>query len=78
MQGRTSLVIAHRLSTIQDVDRIVVLHHGQVRENGTHAELLALRGIYRGSTAPVSRPRAPGRATAGRPESRPGEPAPLG
>ncbi len=46
MQGRTSLVIAHRLSTIQDVDRIVVLHHGRVRESGTHGELLRLGGIY--------------------------------
>ncbi|HEY3215113.1 MAG TPA: ABC transporter ATP-binding protein [Candidatus Eisenbacteria bacterium] len=46
MQGRTCLVIAHRLSTIQDVDRIVVLHHGRVREMGTHAELLERRGIY--------------------------------
>ncbi len=46
MEGRTSLIIAHRLSTIQHVDRIVVLHHGQVREIGTHAELLARNGIY--------------------------------
>jgi ATP-binding cassette subfamily B protein len=46
MRDRTSLVIAHRLSTIQDVDRIVVLHHGRVREIGTHAELLARNGIY--------------------------------
>jgi ATP-binding cassette subfamily B protein len=46
LAGRTSLVIAHRLSTIQDVDRIVVLHHGRVREMGTHAELLARGGIY--------------------------------
>ncbi|MGH7730358.1 MAG: ABC transporter ATP-binding protein [Candidatus Eiseniibacteriota bacterium] len=46
MRGRSCLVIAHRLSTIQDVDRIVVLHHGQVRETGTHAALMARRGIY--------------------------------
>ncbi len=46
MRGRTSLIIAHRLSTIQDVDRIVVLHRGRVREQGTHAELLEQRGIY--------------------------------
>jgi ATP-binding cassette subfamily B protein len=46
MEGRTSLVIAHRLSTVQDASRVVVLHHGQVREIGTHAELMAARGIY--------------------------------
>ncbi|MEK7329862.1 MAG: ABC transporter ATP-binding protein [Candidatus Eisenbacteria bacterium] len=46
MRGRSCVVIAHRLSTIQDVDRIVVIHHGRVRECGTHAELLAQRGIY--------------------------------
>ena len=46
MRGRTSFVIAHRLSTIQHANRIVVLHHGRVRETGTHAELLALGGIY--------------------------------
>jgi len=44
--GRTALVIAHRLSTIQDVDRILVLHHGRIRESGTHAELLGTGGIY--------------------------------
>jgi ATP-binding cassette subfamily B protein len=46
MAGRTSLVVAHRLSTIQDCDRILVLHHGKLRESGTHAELLRLGGIY--------------------------------
>jgi ABC-type multidrug transport system fused ATPase/permease subunit len=45
-RDRTSLVIAHRLSTVQDAHRIVVLHHGRVRETGTHAELIASRGIY--------------------------------
>ena len=44
--GRTSLVIAHRLSTIQRADRILVLHKGELREHGTHQELLAQRGIY--------------------------------
>ncbi len=44
--GRTSLVIAHRLSTIQRADRILVLHKGRLREQGTHGELLAARGIY--------------------------------
>jgi ATP-binding cassette subfamily B protein len=44
--GRTSIVIAHRLSTVQKADRILVLHKGEVRELGTHQELLALRGIY--------------------------------
>jgi len=48
VEGRTSLVIAHRLSTIQRADRIFVMHKGQLRESGTHQELLALRdGIYR-------------------------------
>ena len=39
-------MIAHRLSTIQDVDRIIVLHHGRIREMGTHAELIERKGIY--------------------------------
>lgn len=46
MSDRTSLVVAHRLSTIQKCDRIIVMHHGELREMGTHNELLALRGLY--------------------------------
>jgi ATP-binding cassette subfamily B protein len=46
MQARTSLVVAHRLSTIQKCDRILVFHHGELREAGTHNELLAGRGLY--------------------------------
>lgn len=46
LQERTSIVVAHRLSTIQRCDRIVVLHRGELREAGTHQELLTLRGLY--------------------------------
>ncbi|MSO45661.1 MAG: ATP-binding cassette domain-containing protein [Acidobacteria bacterium] len=46
MAGRTTMAIAHRLSTIQDMDKILVLHKGALREAGTHQELLAARGIY--------------------------------
>jgi ATP-binding cassette subfamily B protein len=46
VEGRTSIVIAHRLSTIQRADRILVMHKGQLRETGTHQELLAKRGLY--------------------------------
>lgn len=44
--GRTSIVIAHRLSTIQNADKIMVMHKGEIRESGTHQELLAMKGIY--------------------------------
>jgi ATP-binding cassette subfamily B protein len=46
MKARTTIAIAHRLSTIQDMDQILVLHKGKLRERGTHQELLARRGIY--------------------------------
>ena len=46
MRNRTCLLIAHRLSTIRNADRIIVLHHGEVREVGSHAELMAKAGIY--------------------------------
>ncbi|MBX3298188.1 MAG: ABC transporter ATP-binding protein [Acidobacteria bacterium] len=46
MEDRTSMVVAHRLSTIQRCDRIIVMHHGEIREIGSHAELLAERGLY--------------------------------
>jgi len=46
MKGRTCLVIAHRLSTIRNADRILVFHHGEIREIGTHAELMQKQGIY--------------------------------
>ncbi|MGC2696734.1 MAG: ABC transporter ATP-binding protein [Candidatus Angelobacter sp.] len=46
VEGRTSVMIAHRLSTIQRADKIIVMHKGQVREIGSHQELLAQRGIY--------------------------------
>ncbi|HYW74916.1 MAG TPA: ABC transporter ATP-binding protein [Pyrinomonadaceae bacterium] len=46
MQNRTSVIVAHRLSTIQRADNIIVLHHGEIREQGTHQDLLALQGLY--------------------------------
>lgn len=47
MQGRTSIVIAHRLSTIQNASRIIVLDHGEIKEMGSHQQLLKLNGFYR-------------------------------
>jgi ATP-binding cassette subfamily B protein len=46
MSNRTSVIVAHRLSTIQRADNIIVLHHGEIREQGAHQDLLALRGLY--------------------------------
>jgi ATP-binding cassette, subfamily B, multidrug efflux pump len=44
---RTALIVAHRLSTVEDADRILVVHKGEIREQGTHAELLATNGLYK-------------------------------
>jgi subfamily B ATP-binding cassette protein MsbA len=46
MQHRTSVVIAHRLSTVQHADEIIVLDHGEIKERGTHTELIARNGLY--------------------------------
>ena len=46
LTGRTSFIIAHRLSTVRDADRILVIRDGKITEDGTHAELIALRGYY--------------------------------
>jgi ATP-binding cassette subfamily B protein len=46
VEGRTSIIIAHRLSTVQRADKIIVMHKAQLREMGTHQQLLANRGIY--------------------------------
>jgi subfamily B ATP-binding cassette protein MsbA len=47
MKNRTSVVIAHRLSTIQNADTIIVMHKGEIAEQGSHLELLAKNGIYK-------------------------------
>ena len=68
LRGRTSIVIAHRLSTVQNVDQILVLHKGRIRERGTHQELLARRGhVLEALRAPVQGPGdSPARASARR------------
>ena len=48
LQGRTAIIIAHRLATIRECDRIIVLHHGRMIEEGVHDELIALNGLYAG------------------------------
>lgn len=69
MKGRTTIAVAHRLSTIVGATRILVLHHGEVREQGTHAELLAAEGLYarlhalQVGAAPSSRPFSPALAS---------------
>jgi ATP-binding cassette subfamily B protein len=70
LRGRTAIVIAHRLSTVQNVDEILVLHKGRIRERGTHQELLARRGMYwklyelQYKDQEVRPPRGPAEATA--------------
>lgn len=62
MQGRTTLVIAHRLSTIEHANRVVVMERGQIAEQGTHAELIALGGLYARLHTQVRSTATPGEA----------------
>ncbi|HPB99664.1 MAG TPA: ATP-binding cassette domain-containing protein, partial [Polyangiaceae bacterium] len=68
MKGRTALIIAHRLSTIRSADRIIVLHHGRIVEQGSHDELMHRRGLYAKLHAlQLSRESAPTALTASHP-----------
>ena len=60
LAARTSLVIAHRLSTVQNADRIIVMHRGEVEEEGTHTELLAEAGRSGSTSAMISAAGRPG------------------
>lgn len=60
MRGRTTIIIAHRLSTIRHADRILVMRHGQIVEQGTHADLLAINGYYRRLYELLSHEKMPG------------------
>jgi ATP-binding cassette subfamily B multidrug efflux pump len=77
LRGRTAIVVAHRLSTIRSCDRILVMHHGELREEGTHRELLAKGGLYARlyQLQFAAQERAARGAT---PDSAGGEPAPAG
>jgi subfamily B ATP-binding cassette protein MsbA len=61
MQNRTTLIVAHRLSTIQHADRIIVMEQGRIAEQGSHAQLMALDGLYARLQTMAVRGASPGR-----------------